>query len=73
MRAQGHSRYGNSEACCGCRDVYEFASKALEMRCRRVASICLKSPGALEASCRRCLYLPQELWSSGGMLRALIY
>ena len=25
----------------------------LEVRCRRVASICLKSPGTLEAHCRR--------------------
>jgi len=26
------------------------------------------SPGALEARCRRCLYLPQELWSFGAMI-----
>ena len=34
----GTSRYGDLEACCACRDVYEFASRVLEMRCRR----CLK-------------------------------
>ena len=39
----------------------DIEDEGLEMRCRRVASICLKSPGALEARCRRCLYLPQEL------------
>jgi len=27
---------GDLEACCGCRDVLEFASRVLEMRCRRV-------------------------------------
>ena len=27
--------------------------RGLEVHCRRVASICLKSPGTLEAHCRR--------------------
>jgi len=29
-------RSGDLEACCTCRDVEEFALRALEMRCRRV-------------------------------------
>ena len=36
------------ESCCRCRDVEEFASRALEMRCRRVAS---KRYGALAYGC----------------------
>ncbi len=65
-----------------------FASRALEVRCRHVASICLKSSGPLQSNRVGWRYLPQELRplavkscrragvclkSSGGMLRALIY
>ena len=32
--------------------------------------LCLKSSGALEVRCKRVASLPQEIWSSGGVLRA---
>ena len=48
-------RSGALEACCTCRDVEVFASRALEMRCRRVDVDILEvwRSGGLEA-CGAC-------------------
>src|SRR6266480_4544692 len=64
---------GAREACCGLGDVEVFASRALEVRCRRVASRDLElgrhAVGLGTLPQKRCL--PQELRSSGGALQAL--
>ena len=69
---RGGRSSGALEACYTCRDVEEFASRALEMRCR----LCLFVSRDLEiwrraarvGTCRR--HRGMELWSGGGALQA---
>ncbi len=41
------------------------------MRCRRVASLCLKSPGALEACCGRRDVALKEVWGCAAGVASL--